>query len=97
MVTLVERFSDDERFEGLLFANGYDEAFVGLGWRFHDGPVVVYDREKVMEIIMEGGCSFEEAMEHFEFNVIGSWVGESTPIFMVMANGKKIREEGLYF
>ena len=47
---------------------------------------------------MEGsGSSFEEAEEHFEFNVIGSWVGEFTPIFVVVADGKKIREEGLYF
>ena len=35
MATLVERF------EGMLFADGYDEAFIGLGWRFHDGPVAV--------------------------------------------------------
>ena len=98
MMTLVERFDEDERFEGILFADGYDEAFVGLGWRFHDGPVAVYDREKVVAINMEGsGSSFDEAMEYFEFNVIGSWVGEFTPIFVVTADGKKIREEGLYF
>ena len=85
MTTLVERFSNDEQFEGVLFADGYDEAFVGLGWRFHDGPVAVYDRNKVIEIIMADGLSYDEAVEHFEFNVIGGWVGDKTPIFMVMA------------
>jgi len=74
-----------------------DEAFIGLGWRFHDGPVAVYDRERMMEMIMEGGSSFDEAMEHFEFNIIGGWVGEFTPMFVVVADGKKIQDEGIYF
>ena len=60
MTTLVEQFGEDERFEGMLFADGYDEAFIGLGWRFHDGPVAVYDRQKMIEIIMEEGSRWEE-------------------------------------
>jgi hypothetical protein len=97
MSELVESFSGDERFDGMIFADGYDEAFVGLGWRFNNGPVAVYDREKVMEIIMEDGCSFEEAQEYFEFNIIGGWVGEFTPIFMVRVDTAKIQDQGLYF
>ena len=97
MTTLVERFGEDELFEGMLFVDGYDEAFIGLGWRFHDGPVAVYDREKIMEMLMADGLSFDEAMEHFEFNIIGGWVGEFTPMFVVMADGQKIREEGIDF
>ena len=96
MATLVERFSDDERFEGMLLVDGYDEAFIGLGWRFHDGPVAVYDRERMMEMLMEGGMEFDYAMEYFEFNIFGGWVGEFTPMFVVVADGKKIREEGIY-
>ena len=87
MATLVERFGDDERFEGMVFVDGYDDAFIGLGWRFHDGPVAVYDRERIMEMLMEGGSSFDEAMEHFEFNIIGGWGGEFTPMFVVVADG----------
>lgn len=78
MTTLVERFGEDERFEGMLFVDGYDEAFIGLGWRFHDGPVAVYDREKIMEMLMADGLSFDEAMEHFEFNIIGAGSGVHT-------------------
>ena len=97
MTTLVEQFGEDERFEGMLFADGYDEAFIGLGWRFHDGPVAVYDRQKILEIIMEEGSSLEDSIEDFEFNIIGGWVGEFTPMFVVMADGKKIQDEGIYF
>ncbi len=42
-------------------------------------------------------CASHEAMEHFEFNIIGGWVGEFTPMFVVVADGKKIRDEGIYF
>jgi hypothetical protein len=31
----------------------------------------------------EGIATEEEAIEHMEFNVLGSWVGEGTPGFMV--------------
>ena len=96
VATLVERFGEDERFEGVLFADGYDEAFIGLGWRYHDGPVAVYDREKGVEVIMAGGLGFEEALEYFEFNVVGSWVGDRTPVFMVVVDGKKVQDEGIY-
>jgi hypothetical protein len=26
--------------------------------------------------------SWEEAVEYFDFNVAGAWVGESTPVFL---------------
>jgi hypothetical protein len=98
MATLVERLSDDERFEGVLFADGYDEAFIGLGWRApHSGPVAVYDVETTVGIIMRGGRSFEEALEHFESHVVGSYVGDRTPVFMVIVDGKKALDEGIYF
>ena len=28
------------------------------------------------------GMTHDEATEFFEFNVVGSWVGEETPIFL---------------
>ena len=28
------------------------------------------------------GLSEEEAIDYFNYNVIGSWVGEDTPVFM---------------
>ena len=31
---------------------------------------------------MKDGMTDEEAMEYFEFNVVGAWMGEGTPIFL---------------
>lgn len=38
--------------------------------------------------IVEDGCTLEEAVEHFEYNIIGGWVGEKTPVFVHMLDSK---------
>lgn len=66
--------------EELLFADGYDDAILGVVYR--DGTnVVVYDRTKVLQIL-EKDMTPEEAVEFFEFNVAGAYVGPQTPIFL---------------
>jgi len=68
--------------EGLLMADGFEDAFVGVGRQFTK-PVAVYDREKCIDILItRDSMDFEEAEEYFEFNVQGAYVGEDTPIFM---------------
>ena len=60
----------------------FDACIVGLGYRFHDGPLAIYSIDKVLRVFVGDGMDEEEAQEHFDFNVIGGWVGEGTPIFM---------------
>lgn len=51
--------------------------------RINLGPVVAYDVDKIIKIMIErDGMSYEEAFEFFEFNILGAWVGEFTPIFI---------------
>jgi len=63
-----------------LFADGYDEAIVGLGVCFHSYKVI-YNKSKVLEILARD-MSQEEAIMFFEFNVVGAYVGDETPIFI---------------
>lgn len=66
----------------MLFADGFDDAIMGYVERFRMGPVVLYDREKCIRVMMKrDGMTRDEANEFFEFNVIGAWMGESTPCF----------------
>ena len=65
-----------------LVADGFDEAIIGVGRQFNT-DIVVYDEEKCIKILMErDGMTDEEAEEFFEFNVVGAYVGEHTPIFV---------------
>jgi hypothetical protein len=66
--------------ETVLLADGFEDAFVGIGRQFGK-PIAVYDRLKCIDILKED-MSEEEAEEYFQFNVEGSYVGESTPIFL---------------
>ena len=68
--------------DGAITADGFDTALVGFGYQFNY-PVAVYNKEKCLEILVErDGMSWEEAVEYFDFNVAGGWVGESTPVFL---------------
>ena len=59
-----------------------EEALVGVVSRFGQSDIACYDYHKVIEIYMQQGMSQEEAVEYFEFNTIGSWLGETTPCFI---------------
>jgi hypothetical protein len=80
----VEEFCEDS-FPGveILLADGFDEAFIGVGSQFSNEPVAVYDRDKCIEVLMKRDeMTYEDAVEYFDFNVQGAWVGEKTPIFV---------------
>ena len=59
----------------------YDSCIAGIGWRTASDPVLVYDRAKILEFL-QTEMTEEDAIEHYEFNIVGSWVGEGTPIFV---------------
>jgi hypothetical protein len=43
----------------------------------------VYDLNKCIEVLVDrDGMSQEEAVEYMDFNVLGAYVGEETPIFL---------------
>lgn len=67
-----------------LLADGFEGALIGSA-RIFNRVVALYDRAVCIEILMEGGCTEEEAEEFFEFNVVGSFVGDYTPAFAILA------------
>jgi hypothetical protein len=67
----------DEQF---LKVDDFDEAVIGM-------EVVkmrlVYDISKMRQLLVDrDGMTFDEAMEYLDFNVVGAYVGELTPIFV---------------
>jgi hypothetical protein len=60
----------------------FDPCVVGVARRFND-TVLVYDMGKVLAMLMAQGLDHDEAVEHFEFNIIGGWLGNMTPIFNI--------------
>ena len=67
----------------MLKADGFNEAIIGMCMDIATGEErLIYDANKCIDILIEQGMSDEEAIEYFEFNVGGAYVGETTPIWM---------------
>ena len=75
-----------------LTADGFDDAIIGIGERCGKDPLVVYSVEKCLEILRSQGMDETEAQEYFNFNVLGSWAGEGTPMWMWEADIDTITE-----
>tara|TARA_E500000318_G_scaffold7690_2_gene7104 strand:+ start:6438 stop:6722 length:285 start_codon:yes stop_codon:yes gene_type:complete len=64
-----------------LLADGFDSALIGITSGIN--PVAVYDINQMLTILVKRDkMSMEDALEHLDFNVIGGYVGEKTPIYM---------------
>jgi hypothetical protein len=60
--------------------DGFDDALVGIATRFSALPLALYSFEKIIEVLLRDGGTYEEAVEYFDFNMAGAWVGEGTPV-----------------
>ena len=66
----------------MLKADGFDDAIIGIGSRCGKPDIIVYDVNKCIKILINQNMTEEEARDYFDFNVVGAWVGEETPIFV---------------
>lgn len=67
-----------------LQADGFEDALIGFVWPLETGlKTAVYDRDKCIEILQTRDEMDEEtAIEFFDFNVAGAYVGPQTPFFV---------------
>ena len=68
-----------------LLADGFDDAIIGIVDSFSDNPVVLYDKDKCIDILCKD-MSREEAIEYFNFNIMGAYMGDNTPKFAMLFN-----------
>ena len=72
--------------EELLQAEGLDSALIGVADVFtKEGgmeTVLAYDRDLCISSFMRDGMSREEAIEYFDFNVAGAYMGPKTPVYI---------------
>lgn len=66
-----------------LFADGFEDALIGVAKRCGQPTLAAYSYQKAVEILMRRDkMNYEEATEWMDFNVVGSWVGPNTPIWL---------------
>ena len=64
----------------LLCVDGMDEAIIGVAQQFNTMSVA-YNRNKCIEILMKD-MTHLEAVDYFEYNIVGAYTGEHTPTFI---------------
>lgn len=76
--------------DGLLKMDGFDDCVVGICERYGMDSVLAYDRAKVIDtLVTRDGMTRDEAEEFFEYNQIGAWMGEKTPVFVTLFKQNK--------
>lgn len=71
--SIIERFPDDT----FLKADGFDDAIIGVE---ENSGKLIYSMSKCLNILRQD-MSEEDALEHFYYNIHGSYVGDQTPIW----------------
>ena len=69
--------------QDLLFMSEpeYDDAIIGVMERAGGSPVIAYDTQKILDIL-ERSMPMEEAQEFFEYNILGAYMGDKTPVYI---------------
>jgi hypothetical protein len=67
-----------------LIPDGLEAAIIGrtMHQPGRNNPVYIVDYKKCIDILVGQGMAEDEADEYLQFNTVGAWVGEGTPIFM---------------
>ena len=75
---IVEQFPEEE----ILKADGYDDCIIGYDYGMGEDIRLIYSVKKVLsKLIKKDWMTPDEAIEYFEFNMRGSYMGEKTPIW----------------
>jgi len=71
---IIEQYYEEE----FLIADGFDDAILGVE---ENSMRIIYSVSKCLEILQKEDMSYEDAIEHFTYNVSGAYVGDKTPIW----------------
>jgi len=65
-----------------IFIDGFDMAIMGIT-EVDEGYKVCYDIGRILELlVLEHDMDEQEAIEYYDFNIGGAYVGPLTPIFV---------------
>jgi len=68
----------------MLFADGFDEAILGVCHHVGKEAIAAYDYWKCVQILVKDGASEEEAEEYMAYNVLYAYHGSGTPCFIAI-------------
>ena len=80
----INDYDINEYAEGAIILDGLDDAIIGIVEEFGNGPRILYSKNKILTILCERDeMTYSEAVEFFDYNIIGLYAGEQNPVFLV--------------
>jgi len=67
-----------------LIPDGLEEAIIGVTMYQpgRDLEVFVLDYQKCIDILVREGMDAQDADEYLQFNTVGAWMGQGTPMYI---------------
>jgi len=78
---IIEEYLENMEVSALI-ADGFDEAIIGIVDIPNTPTRVAYSVKGCIDILLKQSMHLEEAVEYFDFNVRGAYMGETTPIWV---------------
>ena len=70
--------------EGAIILDDMNDAIIGVVEEFGNGNRILYSKNKIIQILQNGDeMTEEEALEYYEFNILGLYAGEQNPLFLI--------------
>ena len=70
--------------EEVVLLTGLEDAIIGITEEFGGVNRVIYSKNKIIEIFKKrDGMTEEESFEFYDYNVLGLYVSEQNPIFLI--------------
>ena len=67
----------------MVLPNNFGKAFMGYVECFGGNLLAVYCKDTILSVLQKKDkMSYEDAMEYFNYNIAGSWVGNGTPLYL---------------
>ena len=61
----------------------FDEAIIGVATSSIGMMAIAYSEPKIIELLIKHDrMTPDEAMEHYQFNILGAYMGENTPVYI---------------
>ena len=80
----IEKNDIDEYAEGAVILDGLDDAIIGIVEEFGNGPRILYSHKKIINILCErDGMNESDAIEFYDYNILGLFAGEQNPVFLI--------------
>jgi len=72
---------EDLNEDAIVILGDFDDCIVGIAKKI-DGCVIVYSEKLIIEKLSKD-MSEEDALEYYNYNILGGYFGENNPVFMI--------------